>query len=562
MHVLKKYYGFILVFIFGLIPLLPLFHTGLPITHDGQDHVARIANFYLSLSEGNTVPRWAGNLNWGFGHPILMFLYPFPSYFASAIHYAGFSLVDSVKIVFGLSFILSGFAMYLWIRNVLGEQAGIISGVLYMLAPYRFVDLYVRGAIGEHVAFIFAPLVFYFLHKISRVQGKGFVLSNAGLSVSVLFLLLSHNALALMFLPFAGLYALLLIYKSQNKKLLAINYSLFTFFGFGLSAFFLIPAFFEGKYTLRNIVTGGGEYKSSFVSMKDFFIPSWSFGGSQILSKQIGFVQIFAIILSFFAFKKISRASFSASSKVKKDKKSGLYILSGIVLIESMFLMTSSSSFIWERITLIQKFQFPWRLLSLVVFAAAILSSFSIFFFKNKKHASVYAYLLCFAALVLYFPYYQTNGYLNKSESFYTGIYKSTTDTGESSPVWSVRFMEKEATKSAEFITGSGTIEGVSRTSTSRIYRIISNTPNARIKENTLYFPNWEVTVNRKKADIVFQDPDNRGLITYHVPKRENIVEIKFEDTKLRILSNTTSILSMLALLVLFFILVKLKHEK
>ena len=153
----KKYFGFIILVVLGFIPLVSLFHPGLPLTHDGQDHVARIANFYLSLTEGNIIPRWAGNLNWGYGHPILMFLYPLPSYSVSLFHFLGFTLVDSLKIIFGLTFILSGVGMYLWLREQFGEEAGIAGGVLYMFAPYRFVDLYVRGAIGEHIAFVFIP---------------------------------------------------------------------------------------------------------------------------------------------------------------------------------------------------------------------------------------------------------------------------------------------------------------------------------------------------------------------------------------------------------------------
>lgn len=168
MELVRRNLGIIVVILLGFIPLLPLLHPGLPVTHDGQDHVARIANFYQSLSEGNIIPRWAGNLNWGYGHPILMFLYPLPSYLSSLFHFLGFSFVDSIKITFGLSYILSGVAMFLWIRNVFGEKAGVLAGILYMYAPYRFVDLYVRGAIGEHVAFLFAPLVFYFIFKISR----------------------------------------------------------------------------------------------------------------------------------------------------------------------------------------------------------------------------------------------------------------------------------------------------------------------------------------------------------------------------------------------------------
>src|SRR3989338_1964646 len=88
----------LLIFLLSILPLWLFLHSGLPITHDGIDHVARIANFYQSLSEGNLIPRWAGNLNWGYGHPILMFLYPLPSYIASFFHFRGFSLIDSIKL--------------------------------------------------------------------------------------------------------------------------------------------------------------------------------------------------------------------------------------------------------------------------------------------------------------------------------------------------------------------------------------------------------------------------------------------------------------------------------
>src|SRR5207253_11243745 len=82
----------------SLLPLADLFHPGLPITHDGQDHVARIANFYQNLSEGVAIPRWAPHLNWDYGHPIIMFLYPLPSYVASLFHGLHINLIDSTKL--------------------------------------------------------------------------------------------------------------------------------------------------------------------------------------------------------------------------------------------------------------------------------------------------------------------------------------------------------------------------------------------------------------------------------------------------------------------------------
>src|SRR5579883_2371496 len=154
---MKKLFLIVLVFI-SLVPLVAFIHPGLPLTHDGKDHVARIANFYQNLQQGNVIPRWAANLNWGFGHPILEFLYPLPSYLASLFHVFGFSLINSVKFVFALGVVVSGLAMYLFVNSLWGSEAGVIAGILYMYAPYRFIDLYVRGDVGEHVAFIFIPL--------------------------------------------------------------------------------------------------------------------------------------------------------------------------------------------------------------------------------------------------------------------------------------------------------------------------------------------------------------------------------------------------------------------
>lgn len=540
----KKNFGFIIICLLGLIPLYPLLHSGFPLTHDGQDHIARIANFYQSLSEGNLIPRWAGNLNWGYGHPILMFLYPAPSYFASLFHFIGFPFVVSVKIIFGLTFVISGIGMYLWIRNIFGEKSGIVAGVLYMYAPYRFVDFYVRGAIGEHVAFLFVPFVFYFLYKISQLK-KNNSQYLVGLSLSITGLLLSHNALSIMFLPIVIVYAGILIVTSKNKVMLSINYVLFALLGFGLSSFFLLPAFLEGKYTLRDIVTSSGEYKQGFVPLFDFFIPSWSYSGSALLSKQVGLVQLVGIILSLFYIKKLKGAV----------RYFCLFLL--IVFAFSLLLMIKESDFVWHSISLLQKFQFPWRLLSIVVFSSAVLGSISVLLFK-KKNATIAVFVFCFVAVILYLPYYKANGYVEKPEMFYSDVYRSTTDTGESSPIWSVRFMEHTYKSPVEFIDGKGSIKQVQRSSTLHEYSVTVTSDTARIRENTLYFPNWTVYVNGKSVPVEFQDEANRGLITYYLTKGTNNVQVKFEDTKLRVYANIISIMSLVGLLMLF-VLYKVK---
>ena len=258
----------LILLILSLVPLLDLASPGLPITHDGQDHVARIASFYQSLSEGNIIPRWAGNLNWGYGHPILMFLYPLPSYAASLFHFIGFSFVDSTKLVFAVAYIASILAMYLWARDQWGKPAGFVASLLYGFAPYRFVDLYVRGAIGEHVAFIFPPLILWSLYNKRTVIG----------AISVAGLMFSHNAVSLMFAPVIVLY-ILYLNRSYLQSLVTVA------LGSLLSAFFWMPVLYEGKYTLRDIVTNE-DFTSRFVQFSQLLYTPWNYGIGNELSKE------------------------------------------------------------------------------------------------------------------------------------------------------------------------------------------------------------------------------------------------------------------------------------
>ncbi|MDP3998142.1 MAG: 6-pyruvoyl-tetrahydropterin synthase-related protein [bacterium] len=538
---IKNYFWLVLLVLISLFPLLDLFRPGMFLSHDGQDHVARIANFYQSLSEGNLIPRWAANLNWGYGHPILMFLYPLPSYLASLFHFLGLSFVDSVKLVFGVTYVLSGLTMYLWIRELLGEKAGFISGIFYMFAPYRFIDLYVRGAIGEHVFFVFPPLVLYFLLKLSQEVKWHYIMGG---SMSLAGLLLSHNALSLMFLPVIFIYGVFLLWQSRIKKLLGTYYLLLITYAFTLSAFFWLPAFFEGRYTLRDIVTAG-DYSSRFISLQNLFYSPWSFGGTGEFSTQLGLTQWSAV---FFGFGTIAYLF---------NKKNPYWVLGGIFLIfflTSLFFMTSSSLFFWQKFPILQKFQFPWRFLSLAIFPPAVLAGLLVSFLRGKRQVLTLL-LLSFLVLWLNSGFWHARGFFEKPGIFYTGIYSGTTDTGESSPRWSVRFMENPPSESLAVIDGEAVVEQKKRLSNAHLYNVDAKAK-TRFVENTLYFPGWEILiyneqgkpVNSGKLNIEFQDPNFRGLQTFYVEPGKYWILVHFVETKLRKFADMVSLLAILAL--------------
>lgn len=514
----------------SVLPLFDLLQPGLPITHDGQDHVARIANFYASLSEGNLVPRWAANLNWGYGHPILMFLYPLPSYVASLVHAIGFSFVDSTKIVFALAFIASVFTMYVWASSAWGVAAGLVAAVLYGFMPYRFVDLYVRGAIGEHMAFVFPPLICYGIFRLSKEKNGFASWPFTVIAIGTSLLILSHNALSLMFLPLIGLYA---VYVAANDARIRMNLLIISGvamgFGFLLSAFYWVPGFFEGKYTLRDIVTAG-EFSGRFVPWLAFLYSPWNFGGGNDFSKWLGAGQWWVIVMSFFA--------------LEKQTKYQRFIAGCILLLFfSLFAMTSNASSVWNTITLLQKFQFPWRVMSVTVFIIAVIGAIVTHIIPEKKKW-ITAICICVVTIVATFPMWRAKEYKMFAPGYFTGIYNGTTDTGESSPIWSIRFMEKRGETLADLMPNTGAIIPGERTTTSRAYHLVVK-ETSRFVEHTLYFPGWQVFIDGNVLPIdklMFQDPTYRGLMTFDLEPGEYDVRFVFTQTKLRMIADYISI--------------------
>ncbi len=518
-----------------ILPVFSLLSPGLPITHDGPDHVARIMAFYQNLTDGVLIPRWGAILNWGYGHPILEFLYPFPSYVASLFHFLGFSLMDATKIVYVLGMILSFLFMYLWLREFLSKSSALLGAVLFSYAPYRFIDLYVRGDIGENLAFAFIPLSLYFIHRLS--VKKDFLNLILG-SFSIAFLILSHNAIALISIGPIFLYGLYLWWRLNFERSFIIKFLIQFGLGFTLSMFFWLPGLLEGKYTLRNIVTFGA-YKTHFIKLQDLIYSPWSFGGSGTFSVQIGIVQLIALVASPFIAYKLY---------LKKDKNLSLVLGLLIITLLSIFIMSSASDFIWSRIIMLQNFQFPWRFLGLIVFTTSVLGAlFSEYI--TKRYRTIVTFSLIILSVMLSFRYTIAQGYYYTLDKFENGLYKSTTDTGESSPIWSVRFMEHFPKAPIEVIEGKGSVKEIVHKTTYRKYEFNSDV-SARILVNILYFPNWTIYVDGKKQITQFQDPNYRGLMTFMVTGRPHVIEARYENTKLRTISDLVSLVSIVGILV------------
>ena len=218
---------------------IPEFYT----SHDGETHTARLANFYLALREGQLPPQLAPTLFGGFGFPIFIFIYPLPYLVGSAVHFFGFSYTDSAEITMALGQILSAIAIYLFFKLETKKTLPSLLGALFFTyAPYRFLMIFVRGAFAESFAYIFIATTLICINRLAVYTNKKWVGLTA---MSVAGLLLSHQLVAVMFIPFISIYGLIkLSGHKQRIKFLLLGVA-GALLGLGISAYIYAPAYFE-----------------------------------------------------------------------------------------------------------------------------------------------------------------------------------------------------------------------------------------------------------------------------------------------------------------------------
>lgn len=532
MDVLKKFIvknSFILIAVLiSIVSSHSLFHGGLIPTHDGEYHVIRFYEFNNALRDGNFYPRWAPHLNNGFGVPLFNFVYPLPNYVASLFHFLGFSFIDSFKLNLILASILGAFFMYLWVREFWGTLGGLVSSAFYTFSPYHFVDIFIRGSIGEVWALALFPGYLWSITKFIKERNKKFAILS---SVFLALIIFSHNILALMFFPFVISYIAFLISQEKKQRYLILNTFYSTLLGLGLSSIFWLPALFEKQF-VRGLEIY--DFSKNFPEVYQLIFPSWGsgFAGDQNqLSLQVGIANLIAFVGSIFLLFR--------NSKYKK-----FIIFFQIFFLLVFFLMTRFSLTIWHNIPLFNYFQFPWRFLSLEILFASFLSGSLINFFKP----SLTSILLITFTILLGFGYTNVAYYLERNDSYYTtrpNFILGTNSPGNSFNTFWFRNMDKRIKKLS--LESEEIVKEKIRTSSYLIQAKVSSSKTVTV--NTAYFPGWTVYVDGRKKSL--RTTEN-GLFAFDLEKGKYDIGIRFEDTSIRKLAYFLSLISLFLVLLRF----------
>ena len=517
-------------YILGLILIHAVFITPLTApgfyrTHDGENHVVRIGTYFKAFRDWHIPPRWAGDLNYRYGTPVLSFFYPLPGYIGSAFHAFGISLQGSFKLLAAAAFLLGPVGFFLWLSRFLPLRSAFTGSIFYGLAPYHFLNLYVRGDIGELLALAILPFVFLFLEKIRENPSNRSVLFGG---ISYALLILSHNAVSFLFTPVILTYALFRATTNTKRR----NACLLLAVGLALSAYFWIPALVESRFTNIDLYLTDF-YRQHFPTLGQLFWSPWGFGPDVTaqggLSPQIGPLHGIVVFLGLFSF------------TVMKDKKMAFFWFA--VLGLALFFSTSASSFFWRQLPAIQKLEFPWRFTAVTSTASAVIAGYTFAHMNNVRIDTAFIALL----IVLASSYIALHERIDFPDSYYFTFPDSTYYHGEASTRWFPGEPYEFPKQPLSIIEDGASIRNYTRTTTSHRFVVNASKP-VRIALSVLYFPGWRVLVNDQKTPIEFQDPLHPGLITFSVPEGTSRVSVTFGESPVRLISDVLSLITIAAI--------------
>ena len=506
----SKFIFLILVILLTLPSIFGLLHKGFPQTDDGNWMVIRFSAFYESLRDGQFPVRFLMRLNNGYGYPVADFLYPLFMYFGVFLHILKISFVDTIKIILGISLISSSVFCFFWLRKIFNNISSLVGSVFYTLIPYHLFDVYRRGSVGEVLSLAIVPFIFW------QIERKSF----GWISLGICLLILSHNTLAVLFLPVIFLYMVLNIFLTRERKKLLSFYLKTFLIGFGLSAFFWIPAVFDLKCTVFS--------KVQVSNWNNYFADLNLVGFSTIA------VFLFALI-----------AIFINKVRAREYKLAILFFMVGLI---SIFLATPISTALWNFLPT-SFVQFPFRLLSIAIFCVAFLAAYLVSILSGKKRLILIGVIFILISVSIR-GYLFPEKYQDYPDSFYSTNQDTTTVKNEYMPMWVKNVPLSMAKTKVENLNGKEQINILESASNKTVFEVTVQSPKT-IQINTVYYPGWKATIDGKKTLINYQD---NGLIQVEVPQGQHKVIVNFSETSVRIISDIVSLTSILGLILILIL--------
>jgi hypothetical protein len=341
-----------------LVLVLVTLVVGLPLVggrvlagHDIVTYLIYAQQTAANLGEGEIFPVWGGGFNAGYGSPALLFYPPLTSYVNAIPVLVGIPVVFGVCALALLAHLLSGLALFGWLRSAALGRSALPAAIVYMVAPYRFVDLYLRSALSEHWAFVWPPLILWAVSS-PRLSHP----MRVGLTALLVAALLLTN------LPMAVLFGVALaIWFAFSRRLSGMRLPVVAgvVLGFAVAAFALVPQALSSSFfdTDRYYGAAAGRFRASANTLFADGFGVWS------PNTLFSLVLVLTGALALAAYWLLGRTG-------RRDRGARLAILGAVA---GVVVTSGPMGPIWDALPVVSKLQFPWRVSAVMTLVLALL---------------------------------------------------------------------------------------------------------------------------------------------------------------------------------------------
>ena len=358
---------------------------GLPaIADDTPVHLMRLFVFDLHVRQGDWLPRWIPELYTGYGYPLFNFYAPAMYYVAETLHLGGLGQAAAYGWSYVLAVLFGAVGAAFLASDLYASPAknggadaaplaprpspipafwpGLLAAAAYTYATYLLANVYVRGAFGEIGAQALLPWLFWALRRMMTARRP---LPSLVLGAILLALLaMTHTITFLLALPWLAGYAVVLALALRDTgrpawKLLAAPAAA-TVVAALLSAIVWLPQLLE-RASLSESAWSTALVLDNLWRWRDFVELDLRFravDGGQT-PYQLSAIQALLLL----------------AGLILARRRTGEWWYWVAVAAGCALLLSPLSAPLWANVNALAVIQFPWRLLSIMGLAVAVIGA-------------------------------------------------------------------------------------------------------------------------------------------------------------------------------------------
>jgi hypothetical protein len=347
-----------MVAVVALAAVVPILVLGFPDGHDIDYHLSCWLDAAPQWRQGIIWPAWAQGANYGFGEPRFLFYPPL----SRVMGVLSLLLLPAEGVAAGYIFIVLGIAgacMFALVRGWLPPAHATLAAAFYAVSPYLLLTAYQRNALAELLAQALFPLLLLFAFRLERGTQ-----TIAPLAAAFALIWLSDLPAAVV-ASYALAFTVALLAVFRRSWGVAWRGAAAIGLGFGLAAFFVLPAAYEQRWV--NIAAAIGE---------DFRPENW-----QYTWRFDPEAEWFYVVLSTLVFSHIALAAIAGlgTRPWRHNCPTAWQVLLCLAGLSSFMMLPAISGPVWTHLPRLEFVEFPWRWLMvlstcLALFVAAVLA--------------------------------------------------------------------------------------------------------------------------------------------------------------------------------------------